>query len=80
MGMLVDADPDEVFQPTESEEDDAIAEAIDLISELDDIDAGDKSDNNNDTSKPTIWHVRDGSGSWSDSRKIVALLNQNSGD
>jgi hypothetical protein len=80
MGMLVDADPDEVFQPTESEEDDAIAEAIDLISELDDIDGGDKSGNNNDTSKPTIWHVRDGSGSWSDSRKIVALLNQNSVD
>jgi len=78
--MLLDADPDETFQPTESEEDDAIAEAIDLISELDDTDAGDKSDNNNDTSKPTIWHVRDGFGSWSDSRKIVALLNQNSGD
>ena len=57
-----------------------ICPKIDLISELDDIDAGDKIDNNNDTSKPTIWHVRDGSGSWSDSRKIVALLNQNSGD
>ena len=77
--MLVDVDPKETFQPTETEEDDAIAETIDLISELDDNDTGDNSDHNNDTRKPTVWHVRDGSGGWTDSRKVVALLNQNSG-
>jgi hypothetical protein len=80
MEMLVDADPAEIFKPTESEEDNAIAETIDLITELDDIDTGDKSDSNNDIRKPTIWHVMDGAGGWTDSRKVVALLNQNSGD
>ena len=80
--VMINVDPDEIFEASEDDENEAIAAAIVAISDLDNTldDATNQVNNNDDTQeKPSVWHVSNGSSDWVDTRKVVALLNQNSG-
>ena len=76
--MVTIVDQIESFAPTEDEEDEAVAEAIELDSLITNVDEeGDYHDEPEGT--PCVWHVPNASGEWVDARKVVALLNQNTG-
>lgn len=73
-------DPDVRFFPTDDEEDEALNEAMDAIKELDALNNDDDNDQSDDVGqKPSQWHVPNEIGGWVDTRKVVALMNQNTG-
>ena len=54
---MLNVDPTETFEASLADEDEAIAEAIDAISDLDAHYNGDNDNNDNDARKPSVGHV-----------------------
>jgi hypothetical protein len=81
--VMINVDPNETFEASEEDENETIAAAIVAISDYEHaLDPTNNAVNNHDCpgeEKPSVWHVSNGSGGWVDTRKVVALLNQNTG-